>query len=152
VTAFAELERGDIVWGTDPLSDKGRPMLVLGTPQFPNHGLQLITVLISTKAYHEESFTLRGRSTRETKSRPSMVTRNPQQCCSSRIPYDLTRRRTHRGRGESIDQLHLLLRGRFICDCAQKPHSFTAVRMLVVLVLMGSEDAGGRCSVPTWAI
>ncbi|OAQ51364.1 hypothetical protein HTG_17660 [Natrinema mahii] len=34
-------------------------MLVLGTPQFPYHGVQLITVLISTKAYHEESLTLR---------------------------------------------------------------------------------------------
>lgn len=59
MTAFGELERGDIIWGTDPLSDKGRPMLVLGTPQFPNHGIQLITVLISTKTYHEESLTLR---------------------------------------------------------------------------------------------
>ncbi|WP_222912701.1 PemK-like protein [Natrinema sp. SYSU A 869] len=59
MTAFDELERGDIIWGTDPLSDKGRPMLVLGTPRFPNHGIQLITVLISTKAYHEESLTLR---------------------------------------------------------------------------------------------
>jgi hypothetical protein len=34
-------------------------MLVLGTPRFPSHGTQLITVLISTKAYHEESLTLR---------------------------------------------------------------------------------------------
>ncbi|MFP9193719.1 PemK-like protein [Natrialbaceae archaeon A-CW1-1] len=59
MTAFEELERGDIVWGIDPLSDKGRPMLILGTPQFPNHGLELITVLISTKTYHEESLTLR---------------------------------------------------------------------------------------------
>jgi mRNA-degrading endonuclease toxin of MazEF toxin-antitoxin module len=59
VTAFDELERGDIVWATDPLSEKGRPMLVLGTPQFPTHGVQLITVLISTKTYHEESLTLR---------------------------------------------------------------------------------------------
>jgi mRNA-degrading endonuclease toxin of MazEF toxin-antitoxin module len=59
VTAFEELERGDIVWGTDPLSEKGRPMLVLGAPQFPNHGTQLITVLLSTKTYHEESLTLR---------------------------------------------------------------------------------------------
>lgn len=59
MTAFEELERGDIVWATDPLSEKGRPMLVLGTPQFPNHGVQLITVLISTKTYHEESLTLR---------------------------------------------------------------------------------------------
>jgi mRNA-degrading endonuclease toxin of MazEF toxin-antitoxin module len=59
VTAFEELERGDIVWASDPLSEKGRPMLVLGTPQFPNHGVQLITVLISTKTYHEESLTLR---------------------------------------------------------------------------------------------
>jgi len=38
VTAFEDLERGDIVWAADPLSEKGRPMLVLGTPQFPNHG------------------------------------------------------------------------------------------------------------------
>lgn len=59
MTAFDELERGNIIWGTDPLSDKGRPMLVLGTPRFPNHGLQLITVLVSTKAYHEESLPLR---------------------------------------------------------------------------------------------
>jgi mRNA-degrading endonuclease toxin of MazEF toxin-antitoxin module len=59
VTAFDDLERGDIVWASDPLSDKGRPLLVLGTPQLPNHGVQLITVLISTKTYHEESLTLR---------------------------------------------------------------------------------------------
>jgi mRNA-degrading endonuclease toxin of MazEF toxin-antitoxin module len=59
VTAFEDLERGDIVWASDPLSGKGRPMLVLGAPQFPNHGVQLITALISTKTYHEESITLR---------------------------------------------------------------------------------------------
>lgn len=59
MTAFDDLERGDIVWATDPLSDKGRPMLVVGTPRFPAHGVQLITVLISTKTYHEESLTLR---------------------------------------------------------------------------------------------
>ena len=59
MTAFEDLERGDIVWGTDPLSDKGRPLLVLGTPQLPNHGTQLITVLLSTKTYHEEALTLR---------------------------------------------------------------------------------------------
>jgi mRNA-degrading endonuclease toxin of MazEF toxin-antitoxin module len=59
VTAFEDLERGDIVWATDPLSEKGRPMLVLGTPQFSTHGVQLITVLISTKTYHEDSLTLR---------------------------------------------------------------------------------------------
>ena len=34
-------------------------MLVLGAPRFPNHGVQLITVLISTKNYHEASVTLR---------------------------------------------------------------------------------------------
>ena len=49
MTAFTDLARGDIVWASDPLSEKGRPMLVLGTPQFPNHGVQLITVLTSTK-------------------------------------------------------------------------------------------------------
>ena len=59
MTAFDDLNRGDIVWATDPLSDKGRPMLVVGTPRFPAHGVQLITVLISTKTYHEESLTLR---------------------------------------------------------------------------------------------
>jgi mRNA-degrading endonuclease toxin of MazEF toxin-antitoxin module len=59
VTAFEELERGDIVWASDPLSEKGRPMLVLGTPRFPNHSVQLITVLISTKSYHEAALTLR---------------------------------------------------------------------------------------------
>jgi mRNA-degrading endonuclease toxin of MazEF toxin-antitoxin module len=59
VTAFDDLERGDIVWATDPLSDKGRPLLVLGTPRLLNHGIQLITVLISTKTYHEDSLTLR---------------------------------------------------------------------------------------------
>ena len=59
MTAFEELERGDIVWASDPLSEKGRPVLVLGSPEFPNHGVQLITVLISTKTYHEESLTLR---------------------------------------------------------------------------------------------
>jgi len=59
VTAFEDLERGDIIWASDPLSGKGRPMLVLGAPRFPTHGVQLITVLISTKTYHEESLTLR---------------------------------------------------------------------------------------------
>lgn len=59
MTAFAELERGDIVWGTDPLSKKGRPLLILGAPRFPDHGVQLITVLLSTKSYHEASLTLR---------------------------------------------------------------------------------------------
>ena len=59
MTEFDDLKRGDVIWGTDPLSDKGRPLLVVGTPQFPNHGVQLITVLLSTKAYHEESLTLR---------------------------------------------------------------------------------------------
>lgn len=59
MTAFDDLERGDIVWASDPLSGKGRPLLVLGTPRLPNHGTQLITVLISTKTYHEDSLTLR---------------------------------------------------------------------------------------------
>ena len=60
MTAFADLDRGDIVWASDPLSAKGRPMLVLGAPQFPNHGTQLMTVLISTKTYHEQSIALRA--------------------------------------------------------------------------------------------
>lgn len=59
MTAFEELERGDIIWAADPLSEKGRPLLVVGTPRFAAHGLQLITTLISTKTYHEESITLR---------------------------------------------------------------------------------------------
>jgi mRNA-degrading endonuclease toxin of MazEF toxin-antitoxin module len=59
VTPFEELERGDVVWATDPLSEKGRPVLVLGAPRLPNHGVQLITVLISTKSYHEAALTLR---------------------------------------------------------------------------------------------
>jgi mRNA-degrading endonuclease toxin of MazEF toxin-antitoxin module len=59
VTAFDELKRGDIIWGSDPLSEKGRPMLILGSPRFPAHGIQLITVLVSTKTYHEDSLTLR---------------------------------------------------------------------------------------------
>ncbi|WP_042662463.1 type II toxin-antitoxin system PemK/MazF family toxin [Haloferax sp. ATB1] len=59
MTAFEDLERGDIVWGADPLSEKGRPLLIIGAPQFPNHGVQLITVLISTKTYHEEALALR---------------------------------------------------------------------------------------------
>ena len=44
MTAFENLDRGDIVWASDPLSEKGRPMLVLGAPQLPNHGTQLIDV------------------------------------------------------------------------------------------------------------
>ena len=59
MTAFEELERGDVIWATDPLSEKGRPVLVLGTPRFLTHGVQLITALISTKTYHEKSLTLR---------------------------------------------------------------------------------------------
>ena len=57
--AFEELERGDVVWASDPLSEKGRPMLIVGAPRFPTHGVQLITALISTKAYHEAALTLR---------------------------------------------------------------------------------------------
>jgi hypothetical protein len=34
-------------------------MLVLGAPQLPNHGTQIITALISTKTYPEESLRLR---------------------------------------------------------------------------------------------
>jgi hypothetical protein len=34
-------------------------MLVLGTPRFPTHGVQLITVLISSKNYHEAALALR---------------------------------------------------------------------------------------------
>ena len=59
MTAFEELERGDIVWAADPLSENGRPILILGAPQLPNHSTQLITVLLSTKTYHEEALTLR---------------------------------------------------------------------------------------------
>jgi len=59
VTGFDELARGDIIWAADPLSEKGRPLLVLGTPKFPTHGVQLITVVLSTKSYHEQSITLR---------------------------------------------------------------------------------------------
>jgi hypothetical protein len=59
VTGFDELERGDIVWGADPLSEKGCPLLILGAPNLPAHGVQLITILISTKTYHEDSLTLR---------------------------------------------------------------------------------------------
>lgn len=58
MTAFDELTRGDIIWATDPLSEKGRPMLIVGTPRFPNHGIQVITVLVSTKSYHKASLTL----------------------------------------------------------------------------------------------
>jgi len=58
VTALEELERGDIVWASDPLSEKGRPMLILGAPHLPNHGTQLITVLLSTKTYHEKALLL----------------------------------------------------------------------------------------------
>lgn len=59
MTGFENLERGDIVWATDPLSEKGRPMHILGTPELPHHGVQLITVLLTTKTYHEASLTLR---------------------------------------------------------------------------------------------
>jgi hypothetical protein len=34
-------------------------MLILGALHLPNHGPQLITVLLSTKTYHEEALTLR---------------------------------------------------------------------------------------------
>jgi len=33
-------------------------MLILGTPSFESHGVQVITVLLSTKTYHEESIAL----------------------------------------------------------------------------------------------
>lgn len=59
MTAFDALDRGDIIWAIDPLSEKGRPLLILGAPRFRTHGVQLITALISTKSYHEESLTLR---------------------------------------------------------------------------------------------
>ena len=60
MTAFEDLERGDIVWAADPLSEKGRPMLVLGTPQFPNHGVQLI----SYHALKDVAFSVDSRSNR----------------------------------------------------------------------------------------
>ncbi len=41
MTAFEELERGDIIWATDPLSKKGRTLLVLGAPQYPAQGCYL---------------------------------------------------------------------------------------------------------------
>ncbi|MCO8266379.1 PemK-like protein [Haloferax sp. AB510] len=57
---LSNLNRLDVhLWASDPLSEKGRPMLVLGAPQLPRHGFQLITVLLSTKTYHEESVILR---------------------------------------------------------------------------------------------
>lgn len=59
MTAFEELERGDIVWGTDPLSDNGRPLLVFGTPRFSNHGVPFIAVLISARTYLGEWVTSR---------------------------------------------------------------------------------------------
>ena len=58
MTPLDELERGDIIWATDPLSEKGRPVLVIGTPKFQSHGVQLITALISTKSYHESALAL----------------------------------------------------------------------------------------------
>ena len=61
MTAFDELDRGDVIWGTEPLSDTGRPMLVAGAPRFPGHGVQLITALVSTKTYHDDAITLRNR-------------------------------------------------------------------------------------------
>lgn len=59
MTELADIARGDIIWATDPLSEKGRPMLILGTPRFQSHGVQLVTVLISTKTYHEDAVELR---------------------------------------------------------------------------------------------
>ena len=59
MTAFEDLERGDIVWASDPLSEKGRPTLVLGAPHLSDHGTQFITVLLSMKTYHQEALTLR---------------------------------------------------------------------------------------------
>jgi mRNA-degrading endonuclease toxin of MazEF toxin-antitoxin module len=59
VTAFEDLDRGDIIRASDPLSEKGRPLLVLGAPHLPNHGTQLIAVLLSTETYHEEALPLR---------------------------------------------------------------------------------------------
>ena len=35
-------------------------MLILGASHLPNHGTQRITVLLSTKTYHEEALTLLG--------------------------------------------------------------------------------------------
>ena len=61
MTTVAELKRGDIIWASDPLSAKGRPLLVIGTPQFPSHGVQLITTVLSTKTYHKASLKLRDK-------------------------------------------------------------------------------------------
>jgi mRNA-degrading endonuclease toxin of MazEF toxin-antitoxin module len=49
VTGFVELERSDIVWAAD----------VVGAPELPAHGVQLLTALITTKSYHEKSIPLR---------------------------------------------------------------------------------------------
>lgn len=65
IDEFGNLERGDIVWESDPLSEKGRPMLVLWTPQLPNHGTQLITVLLSRRPItrsHSRSGTMTTRA------------------------------------------------------------------------------------------
>ena len=62
MTTFEDLERDDIAWASDPLSEKGRPMLILGVPHLPNYDTQLITVLLSTKTYHEEALALRDGS------------------------------------------------------------------------------------------
>ncbi len=61
MTELADLVRGDVIWATDPLSEKGRPMLILSTPRFQSHGVQLITVPLSTKTYHEDAVELRDR-------------------------------------------------------------------------------------------
>jgi hypothetical protein len=85
VTAFEDLKRGDIVRASDPLSKKGRPMLILGAPHLSNHATQLITILLSMKSYHEEALTLRDDDYEGDHSENEVMCfrgrSRPQQCC-----------------------------------------------------------------------
>ena len=57
VTASKDLEHADIIWVSDPLSDKHRPMLIPGVSHLLNYRTQFITILLSTKTDHEEALT-----------------------------------------------------------------------------------------------
>jgi len=52
-----EIENGDIVWVNDlyKQGNSGRPALVVGNTEMPDHGRQFVAVNLSSRTYHARS-------------------------------------------------------------------------------------------------
>lgn len=52
-----EIENGDIVWVNDLYKEgnSGRPALVVGNTEMPDHGQQFVAVNLSSRTYHAHS-------------------------------------------------------------------------------------------------